>query len=143
MDAKAIERHERTARVTAAAVDKMTPAQRGWQTRREAALIRDYHKAFPQWQGGLCLFREMALSLKTGIEQPALVKQREKIEANCAAYDAALAAEHAAPFTPAREKKTPPRSKSAGSRKAIASGHGRIISLTATRTRTTWRARRR
>jgi hypothetical protein len=85
----------------------MTPAQRGARTRKQNRVADAYASKFPQFKGGhlsAAIYDAMALSLKTGIEQPALIEQRKRIEANMAAYDAALAAEHAAPFTAELEK---------------------------------------
>jgi phosphotransacetylase len=92
----------------------MTPAQRGARTRKQDALAEAYHAKFPQFKGGRmtpAILRAMAVSLKTGIEQPALVEQRKEIEANMSRYDANLKREHARPFTPTREKQYTARIK--------------------------------
>jgi hypothetical protein len=88
-------------------MSKLTPAQRGARTRKQRALANAYARAFPQYRGGFmtpAIYRAMAVALKTGIEQPILIEQREQIERNMAKYDAALAAEHAQAFTPELEK---------------------------------------
>jgi hypothetical protein len=89
----------------------LTSAQQGALTRKArsdlTALIDAYRQKFPQWKGGVIgddIQEAMRISLETGIEQPVLIAQREKIERHMAEYDAALAAEHAQPFTPELEQ---------------------------------------
>jgi hypothetical protein len=69
-------------------------------------LFDAYFSKFPAWGGIVTteVQRAMRVAVKTGIDQPILIEMREANERNSAAHDAALAAEHAQPFTPDLEK---------------------------------------
>jgi hypothetical protein len=84
----------------------MTPAQRGAQTRKLNALIDAYSEKFPGWSGIVTpeVQRAMSTALKTGIDQPIMIRERKRITRRAAAHDAKVAAEHARPFTPDLEK---------------------------------------
>jgi hypothetical protein len=55
-----------------------------------------------------CLYpdivRAMRRALKTGVDQPILIKRRQEIERAAADYDAKIAAKHEQPFTPELER---------------------------------------
>jgi len=66
-----------------------------------------YGLKFPgSWSGFLTrdVERAMRSALKTGKDHPVMIAIRERNARNRAEYDAALAAEHAQPFTPDLEK---------------------------------------
>lgn len=96
----------------------MTPAQKAARTRKRNAefnaLCDAYLSKFPGWGGVMtpAVLRAMRVAIETGIDQPILIEIRESNARNSAAYDAALAAEHAAPFTAELERHYTARIKS-------------------------------
>ena len=88
----------------------MTPAQKAARTRKRNAefdaLCAAYFSQFPGWGGRMtpAVLRAMRVAIETGIDQPMLIDIRALNARNGAALDAALAAEHAAPFTAELER---------------------------------------